>query len=543
MQLLSILCIIIPFIKVNAQGDDLVQPTTIDSSDGLLDTTITIEYGDIIGPDYTLTNTRLLNGMIPGPTLRLQAGDTMRILFQNDLELQEDAVQDADNDYTNPDHSNLHFHGGHVSGELPSDDIRMKVAPGESYQYETVFPDNHMSGTHWIHPHVHGSSALQLGGGAAMAMIVQDPDDFLPSQVESAEDVLLFVQNIDRGDLNNVRNDIQDSMLQMSFSGETSFRIVNGQYQPTITLQPGEWQRWRFVWGNWGNDNLDVHFSDSSICEMQLLAKDGIYIHDYPRSIESAPISTGGRADIMIRCSTAGTYQLLDFEEKTMLTVEVTGSTVSSTDLESWTPEYPSYLSDLTSTSATNGCDCSTSFRRCDDDDSRFCVNDELFDASLYMHTIEFGSIVEREIRGHQNHPYHQHVYPFQLVDGVEDLDDADHDTYYQTGDWHDVISAETGQGSRVIVRYVADVHDGVLMLHCHILSHEDRGTMAQELIIDGGSCECDALYEEASTPSPTSTTGTTPSPTSTTGTTPSPTPLCRRKGTGLFLSKILNFI
>jgi len=33
--------------------------------------------------------------------------------------------------------------------------------------------------------------------------------------------------------------------------------------------------------------------------------------------------------------------------------------------------------------------------------------------------------------------------------------------------------------------------------LHCHILTHEDEGTMAQELVIDGGSCACDALYEE----------------------------------------------
>jgi FtsP/CotA-like multicopper oxidase with cupredoxin domain len=517
-------------IHVNAQGDDLVQPSTIESSSGILDTTVTIEYGDFSGPDYSVTNTRLLNGLLPGPILRLNAGDTLRILFRNELQLQDGAVSGADNEFTDPDHSNLHFHGGHVSGELPSDDIRMAVAPGDEYQYETVFPENHMPGTHWIHPHVHGSSALQLGGGAAMSFIVNDPADFLPTQVEDAEEILLFIQHIDRGSLNRVKNAIGDSMLGLNFQGETEFRLVNGQYQPTVTMQPGEWQRWRIVWGNWGGDRLNAHFNDSTNCEMQLLAKDGIYIQDYPRSITSATIPTGGRADVMVRCSAAGTYEFLDFEEKIMLTVSVTGSTLSSSDLSAWTPDYPAYLTDLTSTSPTNGCDCETAFRGCDDED-KTCVNGELFDKSLYIHTVEFGSVVEREIRGIANHPYHQHVYPFQLVDGVDNLSDADENTYFQTGDWHDVISMDTNNA--VTGRYVADVHDGVIMLHCHILAHEDEGTMAQELVVDGGSCACDILYKETSDDSVSS-------PTSTP--TPSPTPLCRKDSSLIksILSKVL---
>lgn len=38
-------------------------------------------------------------------------------------------------------------------------------------------------------------------------------------------------------------------------------------------------------------------------------------------------------------------------------------------------------------------------------------------------------------------------------------------------------------------------------MMHCHILRHEDQGTMSQELILDGGSCACNALV---ASPSPT---------------------------------------
>ena len=52
----------------------------------------------------------------------------------------------------------------------------MRVPPQSSYQCETEFPDNHLPGTHWIHHHVYGSSTVEVDGGAAMTLIVRDPD-------------------------------------------------------------------------------------------------------------------------------------------------------------------------------------------------------------------------------------------------------------------------------------------------------------------------------------------------------------------------------
>ena len=75
----------------------------------------------------------------------------------------------------------------------------------------------------------------------------------------------------------------------------------------------------------------------------------------------------------------------------------------------------------------------------------------------------------------------------------------------------------------------MADVHDGAIILYCHILPHEDEGTMAQELIMEGGRCECDALFKDgvptgASSPisSLPDTSSPTPSPTGTCFPTPS---------------------
>ena len=50
--------------------------------------------------------------------------------------------------------------------------------------YQTSLPDDHMAGTHWLHPHRHGSTALQVAGGAALALIVEDaPGTLLPAGV------------------------------------------------------------------------------------------------------------------------------------------------------------------------------------------------------------------------------------------------------------------------------------------------------------------------------------------------------------------------
>jgi len=89
-------------------------------------------------------------------------------------ELEQSGKAYKHNSYSVPNESNLHFHGLHVSGEVPSDDTTLVVPPGESYQYMTTLPEDHMPGIHFMHPHRHGSTALQSGGGAAGIIIVED---------------------------------------------------------------------------------------------------------------------------------------------------------------------------------------------------------------------------------------------------------------------------------------------------------------------------------------------------------------------------------
>ena len=82
------------------------------------------------------------NGSVPGPTLRVRPGDTLRITLRNGLDQP----------------TNLHTHGLHVSPEGSSDNVFVMVDPGESHTYEYRIPAGHPAGLFWYHPHHHGRS-------------------------------------------------------------------------------------------------------------------------------------------------------------------------------------------------------------------------------------------------------------------------------------------------------------------------------------------------------------------------------------------------
>lgn len=96
--------------------------------------------------------TRTMNGKFFGPLIKIKRGESFRVFFNNTLEDVPDLPYDeiCDNSMCKPNYSNLHYHGAHVSGEEPSDDVELSIGPGECYNYESYFPENHMPGTHWV---------------------------------------------------------------------------------------------------------------------------------------------------------------------------------------------------------------------------------------------------------------------------------------------------------------------------------------------------------------------------------------------------------
>jgi len=446
---------------------------------------------------------RLLGGTLPGPTVRIGAGDTLVINFENKLKNQT-RVNTEPLTFTSPDQTNLHFHGAYVSSESPADDTTLNFGPGDAFQYEVNFPPNHMGGTHWIHPHRHGSGTFQVGGGAAMALIVEDKPGSVPPEVASAGERVMVVQYFNKKDMDEIADEsIRDKSTKVKTDRVWKFEpksevgdeihLVNGQYQPELEVDVGPWYRLRVVFASWDKAALDLKCP--SQCRCNLLAKDGIYISDYPRDIDVFPIPSGGRADIMLKCFNEGVYEVKSNLADTQYLFKIKAR---STDDDNYTSdttqplnfdfERPSYQQDLRNSPASEDCSCPTKMGYGDR------MNYFSFDPGLYMHRVPLNSVIERRVDGVDSHPYHQHIYPFQLIE-LGDLS-ADESKYYKVGDYHDSYFVGSELSEEVTIRYKPGSFTGRMPVHCHRLDHSDKGMLAAEWVDkEGSGCQCGPTY------------------------------------------------
>lgn len=505
---------------INAQvpRSTFLQPDTIASEHGELNTTLDLGWVQHRGAVHALI-TRALGGSIPGPTIYVNPGDTLRVHFRNRL-----VAQPTADGPERPDVSNLHFHGLHDASELPGDDVTLPIGPRGEHTYVIEIQPDHMPGTFWIHPHVHRSTTLQVGSGAAATLIVRDPPGYLPAAVEAARELLWVVQYFSTTLQWNVAKMSGDETYAVFdenavVHGEeveagwamTDYLLVNGRSQPSLGVAAGEWMRWRLVYP--GSQDSPAQALDLGLgsggsaagCEMQLLAKDGIYITDFPRAINLARVPAGGRADVMVRCTASGNVDVIaagGVRVATLNVVSQSGDVSSingsqSRSMAQWSPARPAYLADLSS--AATACGCNTILGACHPRyglSGERCVNGRPFEVTTYLHEAKLGAVQERTIFGLERHPYHQHIFPFQITGGFNESDD---NPYFKPGDFHDTWQDSMGiaPGAPVTMRFRPLSYHGRMMLHCHWNQHSDDGMMASECIFTNASrvddCACEA--------------------------------------------------
>ena len=231
--------------------------------------------------------------------------------------------------------TNLHFHGTHVSPQEPQDFVLLELRPklpagqtppvGEhgthargdvrygSFQYDVdPPPPTQAEGTHWYHPHKHGSVSLQVANGLPGALLIEGPfDDWLRGYYKSKgaplTEKLLVVQQVQQN-------------TNLYTNPNAPVFTVNGQVGPKITMQPGEVQRWRFVNATM---NIGAQFTLNfpPQVRMKQIAQDGVRFA--PGSYAAQPLfsvldpqafvfSPGNRADFLVQAPTVpGIYRLI----------------------------------------------------------------------------------------------------------------------------------------------------------------------------------------------------------------------------------------
>ena len=106
--------------------------------------------------------TRVHNGMFPSPTMHFRAGQQYQITLINNLE--PEAPNNPQRGHCDPNTTNIHTHGLHVSGVFPGDSVFRTAHPrgspdgSNNLTYILNVPCNQLSGTHWWHPHHHHST-------------------------------------------------------------------------------------------------------------------------------------------------------------------------------------------------------------------------------------------------------------------------------------------------------------------------------------------------------------------------------------------------
>ncbi len=121
------------------------------AEDGVYETTVTMDVGNY-ETEYGTVRTRVYNGILPGPVMRLKACETYRVTLKNNMEAWNDWFPSKStflNTFKDPHITNLHLHGLHISSEAPGDSVLVEVSPGEEYIYTYVVPCDHAAGTHW----------------------------------------------------------------------------------------------------------------------------------------------------------------------------------------------------------------------------------------------------------------------------------------------------------------------------------------------------------------------------------------------------------
>ncbi|MBB3036717.1 multicopper oxidase family protein [Hoyosella altamirensis] len=500
-----------------ADPDEFHVPEVVRSADGVLAVSLTSVVASVdMGAERPVT-TYTYDGMVPGRTWEVQAGDTLRIDLVNDLPELDVSHEDMGAfDMSRPHEwttTNLHTHGLHVSPQGNGDNVFLSVAPGGTQRYEIPIPSHHPGGIHWYHPHRHGAVCQQVRAGMAGMIIVRGEIDQVP-EVRAAKEQVMVLQAIELGDDFQLAEPIPYPTTEQSFFPRTQILYtVNGRLTPKITMYPGEVQRWRLVnaaEGKYMSLALEGH-------ALNVLAWDGLTLAE-PEPSDVALLSAGNRVELLVKAGAPGTYNLVltpgssqhpdipgmphspndpggsteehsphepppmstgELEVRPILTLKVAGEGPEM-NLPSTLPAYDPPMPPIARTREVRY----TVEREPGNEFETFGINGFPYSPEREPYQPRLGTAEEWTIvnatdpkLARHAHVLHIHVNPFKItkING-EALDKPLwRDTWVLTGGTGDSFTFET---------HFADF-TGQFVQHCHILSHEDLGMMEAVEVIE----------------------------------------------------------
>lgn len=454
-----------------ALDQPLVEPEVRRSVDGVLTTTLRVGYAyrEIGGVKLYV---RSYEGGSPGPTLRMEPGDTLRIRLVNDLPPNRDwlpADMSRPHQFNN---TNFHFHGAHASPSGIADNVMRSMAPGHSYDIEITLPEDHTRGTYWYHPHHHGSADVQMSSGMVGAVIVEGDFADVPEIATARERLLVLTQVVH--DASGMVEDFETLFPETA----TRFLAINGQRRPTIAMRPGEVQRWRILNAAYQDDML----LDLEKHDLNAIAYDGIQLGAL-QPLTQVLIAPGQRVDLLVQAGPVGTYALnaMPYDQGhpsptgPLARLVVAGAPMAMS-LPTALPRPP--LATIGDAEITNRRTVTFSATAPEADaaghwpEFAFFIDGRTFDPSRIDQRVKLGAVEEWTIvntHEHDDHVFHIHTNPFEVV--------SVNGKALAVPEWRDCVIVDR-KGGEVVLRSRFLDFTGVYMIHCHMMNHEEMGMM-----------------------------------------------------------------
>jgi FtsP/CotA-like multicopper oxidase with cupredoxin domain len=505
-------------------GQAFVEPPVISSVNGVLTTTLISDTGSIvldpigyngfeaiggtlIGNADTYQVQGTARGLFPGPTLHADPGDVLDITIVNNLE-----NPTGNSSAYGP--TNLHVHGLHVSALGNSDNVFLNLEPGESNRYRIQIPENHPQGLYWYHPHRHEFTDAQVWGGLAGLLIIGRPD----SGASELDGLTQHTMAIRSFQLDAAGQNLVD---KTAIDVTQSQWAVNGQINPTISVQPGESQVWNIA--NIGNDNFQaLVVTDTATGQnlpLYVVSQDGNPLTK-PKQVDVVDLGPGRRASFIVQfpqgAASGSTFELRTLpyfsgfnqwpvgsptQSVTLATASVSGAAATPFTIPPQLTPPANLFHDLRNEPVAQ--ERTLIFNQGFDPQQGkfiFTVNGKQFPDVPFiqarLNTVEEWTLINPTV---DIHPFHIHQNGFQII-SVNDipLDPngppitvtvntsatgvTTHETYVGGGitDVVDIpaMNPVTGEPGKVVIRMKFEDFIGHYVYHCHILGHEDLGMM-----------------------------------------------------------------
>jgi bilirubin oxidase len=395
------------------------------------------------------------NGTVPGPTIELREGDSVTIHFHNKL----------------TQTTTVHWHGLHIPAGADGSPLN-PVAPGGNVDYIFKIPAG-SAGTYWYHPHPDMTTTEQVAKGLYGALVVRPAVDPLAGIPER---LLILSDNRFRPDgaVDFPEHMSPASQVDAENGREGNVLLVNGQVKPTISVRPGQVERWRFI-----------NASAARIYRLAIPGRKLLHVGSdgglfaAPREVDDLLVANSERVEVLVRGGEPGSrvvLQTLPYDRYDPHTRPADwNQTRDLLELRTSTDAPPPPVTIPTTLRVVQPIDTKQVAARRSIVFSQGLINGKTMDMSRVDVTVRLGTTEIWQVENvvGMDHPFHLHGFRFQVLDR-----DGVPEPYVS---WKDSVNVPKHSQVRIAVRF--EDFPGKWMFHCHILDHEDMGMMGIVLV------------------------------------------------------------